>query len=69
MAQKGKKLAIRDILEEHQARGNGLLEAAVYTYKEGSLKIGLQIRRLVDTKSLNWLRMQPKLDNCTGTEL
>ena len=40
-AKKGKKAAIRDVLEEHWARGNSLLEAAVYTHKEGSLKIGL----------------------------
>ena len=40
-AQKGKKVAIRDVLEEYWARGNGLLEAAVYAYKEGSLKTGL----------------------------
>ena len=52
-AQKGKKVAIRDVLEKHWARKNSLLEAAFYTYKEGSLKIGLQIRRLGDTKSLN----------------
>jgi hypothetical protein len=49
----GKKAAIGDVLEKHLARGNSLLEAAVYAYKEGSLKIGLWIGRLVDTKSLN----------------
>ena len=67
-AQKGKKVAIRDVLEEHWAYGNSLLEATVYTYKEGSLKIGLWIGRLVDTESLNWLRMQPELDDCTDIE-
>ena len=51
--QKGKKAATRDILKKHQARENGLLEAAVYTYKRGSLKISLQIKYLVNTKSLN----------------
>jgi len=40
-AWKGKKVAIKDVLEKHLARGNGLLEAAVYTYKEESLKTGL----------------------------
>ena len=68
-AQKGKKVAIRDVLEECWAYGNSLLEATVYAYKEGSLKIGLWIGRLVDTKSLNWLRIQPELDNCMGIEL
>ena len=53
MVQKGKKAAIRDILEKHQARENNLLEAAVYTYKGRSLKIGLRIRYMEDTKSLN----------------
>jgi len=57
-AQKGKKAAIKDVPEEHQARGNGLLETAVYAHKKGSLKTGLWIRRLVDTKSLNQLRIQ-----------
>ena len=28
----------KDVLEEHRARENGLLETAVYAYKEGSLK-------------------------------
>jgi len=41
MVLEGKKAAIKDILERHQARGNGLLKAAVYTYKEGSLRTGL----------------------------
>ena len=53
MAQKGKQVAIKDALEKQQACENGLLEAAVYTYKRGSLKTGLQIRCLVNTKSLN----------------
>jgi hypothetical protein len=66
---KGRKAATKDVLEEHWARGYGLLEAAVYTHKEGSLKIGLWIGRLVNTESLNRLRMQPQLDDCTGTEL
>jgi hypothetical protein len=39
--EKGKKVAIGDILEKHPARKKGLLEAAANTYKEGSLKIGL----------------------------
>ena len=52
-AQKGKKVAIKDVLERHQARKNSLLEAAIYTYKGGSLKIGLQIGYLVNTKSFN----------------
>ena len=52
-AQKGKQAATRDVLEKHWACENGLLEAAVYAYEEGSLKTGLQIGRLVDTKSLN----------------
>ena len=52
-AQKGKKVAIRDALEEHQARRNSLLEAAVYSYKKGSFKIGFQIGHLVNTKNLN----------------
>jgi len=38
---KGKKVVIKDILEKHWARENGLLETAVYVYKEGSLKTGL----------------------------
>ena len=54
-AQKGKKAAIRDVLEKHWARENNLLEAAVYAYKKGSLKIGLQIRYIEDTKSLNYI--------------
>jgi hypothetical protein len=57
-AQKGKKAATRDVLEEHRARENSLLEAAVYAHEEGGLKTGLWIGRLVDTKSLNQLRMQ-----------
>ena len=54
MAQKGKKAAIKDVLEKHRAPKNSLLEAAIYAYKEGSLKTGLQIGRLEDTKSLNY---------------
>ena len=57
-AQKGKQAATRDVLEKHRARENGLLEAAVYAHKEGSLKTGLWIGCLVNTKSLNQLRMQ-----------
>ena len=41
IAYKGKKAAIGDVLEKHLARENGLLEAASYTYREGSLKTGL----------------------------
>jgi len=52
------KESSKDVLEEHQACGNGLLEAAVYAHKEGSLKTGLWVGHLVDTKSLNQLRMQ-----------
>ena len=62
---KGKKAATRDVLEKHQARESSLLKAAVYTYEGGSLKTGLWIRRLADTKSLNQLRIQsPKLNGC-----
>ena len=46
-------MAIKDVLQKHWARGNSLLETAVYAYKEGSLKTGFWIGRLVDTKSLN----------------
>jgi len=53
MVLEGKKAATKDVLEGHRARGNSLLEATVYAYKEGSLKTGLWIRHLVDTKSLN----------------
>ena len=53
IAQKGKKVAIKDILEEYQACENSLLEAAFFARKEGSLKTGLWIGRLVDTKSPN----------------
>jgi len=53
MVLEGKKAAIKDVLEGYRACGNGLLEVTVYAYKKGSLKIGLWIRRLVDTKSLN----------------
>ena len=42
-AQKGKKAAIKDVLERHWARENSLLEIAVYTYKGGSLRTSLQI--------------------------
>jgi len=37
----GKEAAVKDVLEKHLARESGLLETAVYAYKEGSLKIGL----------------------------
>jgi len=50
---KGKKVAIKGVLQKHRARGNGLLETAVYAHEEGSLKTGLWIGRLVDTESLN----------------
>ena len=52
-AQKGKQAATRDVLEKHRDRENGLLEAAVYAREGGSLRTGLWIGRLVDTKSLN----------------
>ena len=51
-AQKGKKVAIKGVLEKYWAYKNSLLKAAIYTYKEGSLKTSFQIRRLVNTKSL-----------------
>ena len=41
IAYKGKKVAIRDVLEKHRARGSSLLEVAVYTREEGSLKTSL----------------------------
>ena len=66
---KGKKAATRDVLEKHWARENDLLEAAVYAHEGRSLKTGLRIGRMEDTESLNRLRMQPELDDCTGTEL
>ena len=50
---KGKKAVTRDVLEKHRTRENGLLEAAVYACEERSLKIGLRIGRIEDTKSLN----------------
>jgi hypothetical protein len=53
--EKGKQAATRDVLEKHRTRENSLLEAAVYTYKKGSLRTGLWIRCLVNTKSLNQL--------------
>jgi hypothetical protein len=40
-AQKGKKAVTRDVPEKHRARESGLLEAAVYAHREGSLKTGL----------------------------
>jgi hypothetical protein len=39
---------------KHRACKNGLLEATVYTYKEGSLRISLWIGCIEDTKNLNY---------------
>jgi len=50
---RNKEVAVKDVLEKHWARENGLLEAAVYVYEEGSLKTGLWIRRLMNTEGLN----------------
>ena len=55
MAQRGKKIAIKDVLEKHWACENGLLETAIYAYKEGNLKISLWIRCLKDIKSFNYI--------------